>query len=306
MNLAFDFTDSGGWALSLLRGVTDAAVLLSFGTVLLGRVVAPAALAGVADSRRFLPIRRLQPWIWGSAIASLGLLSLWLTGVAQCLSLVTSGPALMAAALTVAGQTQFGHLVLGSIACLVLALAMAAVPRLRNGPAPVFPLAGAVTLQGLHGHAMGMGLPLLACAECAHLLAAGAWLGGLPVFWLLIRRLPLPAAAALARGFSPLGATCVLVLAITALAQGWMMIGGFGRLIGTAYGGMALIKLLLFLLLLGLAAVNRWWLTPRLTAGMGEAARLLFLVSASVEVLLGMAVVLAAGLLASLPPAMTM
>ena len=205
--------------------MTDAAVLMSFGTALLGRVVALAALAGVAGGGLLLPILRLRPWMLGSAVALLALLSLWLTAVAQSLGMATSGPTLAAAVLTVAGQTQFGHLVLGSLACL--------------------------------------------------LLAAGAWPGALTVFCVLIRRLPLPEAAAVARGFSPLGATCVLFLAITASVQGWIMIGGFGRFLSTPYGGLTMIKLLLFLLLLGLAAANRGWLTPRLTAGMGEAARTL-------------------------------
>ncbi len=111
----------------------------------------------------------------------------------------------------------------------------------------------------------------------------------------------------LARRFSPLGFACVLVLAVTAFVQGWALIGSFGALGGTAYGWMALLKLLLFALLLGLAAVNRQSLTPSLARAMtAEAARRRLLASVAIEVVLGLAAILAAGLLASLEPTMPM
>jgi putative copper export protein len=70
---------------------------------------------------------------------------------------------------------------------------------------------------------------------------------------------------------------------------------------------MALLKLLFFVLLLGLAAVNRQSLTPRLArAPTAEAARRHLLASVAMEVVLGLAAILAAGLLASLGPAMPM
>jgi copper resistance protein D len=303
---SFDFSDSGGLALSLLRGAADAAVLGSFGTLILAWLVAPPALAmAEAAARLRLGLRRQGV---GWAAAAIGLLLLWLVFVARSLSDAADLPALATAIGTVAAQTQFGHLVLATLTCLLLTLVASLGPLWRDHPSwAALPAAGAVVLQALHGHALGMGMPLMVVSECAHLLAAGAWLGALPAFWLLARRLPTPALSILARRFSPLGFGCVLVLALTAFVQGWALIGGFGALGGTAYGWMALLKLLLFVLLLGLAAVNRQSLTPSLAQSVtAEAARRRLLASVAMEVVLGLAAILAAGLLASLEPTMPM
>jgi putative copper export protein len=299
---SFDFSDSGGLALSLLRGAADGAVLGTFGTLVLGWLVAPPALAvAEAPGTIRLGLRRMGV---GWAVAAIGLLLLWLVFVSKSLSDAADLPALVAAIGTVAAQTQFGHLVLATLACLLLTI----WPLWRERAAwAVMPAAAAVVLQALHGHALGMGMPLIIVSECAHLLAAGAWLGALPAFWLLARRLPIGGVSILAQRFSPLGLACVLVLAVTAFLQGWALIGGFGALGGTAYGWMALLKLLFFVLLLGLAAVNRQSLTPRLArAPTAEAARRHLLASVAMEVVLGLAAILAAGLLASLGPTMPM
>jgi putative copper resistance protein D len=302
----FDFSDSGGLALSLLRGATDGAVLGTFGTLVLTWLVAPPALA-VAETPGTLRLGlRRQGVCW--AVAAIGLVLVWLVFVAKSLSEAADLPALAAAVGTVAAQTQFGHLVLATLACLLLVIAASVAPLCRDRLAwAVMPAIGAVVLQALHGHALGMGMPLMVASECAHLLAAGAWIGALPAFWLLARRLPPEGLSILARRFSPLGVACVLVLAATAFAQGWALIGSFGALGGTAYGWMALLKLLFFVLLLSLAALNRQLLTPTLAgAATAEAARRHLLASVAMEVVLGLAAILAAGLLASLEPTMPM
>ena len=137
-----------------------------------------------------------------------------------------------------------------------------------------------------------------------HLLAAGAWLGGLPALGSLVSCAPIPAAVVAARRFSPLGTACVLVLAGSASVQGWTLIGGLPELLNTAYGRMALVKLMLFLGLLGLAAVNRFRLTLALDGTSPEAARRRLVRSIGLETCVGLLVVLAAAVLTSLPPAM--
>jgi mono/diheme cytochrome c family protein len=74
-------------------------------------------------------------------------------------------------------------------------------------------------------------------------------------------------------------------------------------LVGTAYGQAASLKIGLFVLLLGLAALNRLALTDRLTGSDPGAARRHLRLSVAVETALGAAVVLAAGILGSLAPA---
>ncbi len=96
----------------------------------------------------------------------------------------------------------------------------------------------------------------------------------------------------------------MLVLAGTALFQSSILIGGLPGWIGTGYGLVALAKIALFAVLLGFAARNRFRLTPALARPAGVAAKQALLRSIAGETGVGLLVVLAAGLLTSLPPAM--
>jgi mono/diheme cytochrome c family protein len=145
--------------------------------------------------------------------------------------------------------------------------------------------------------AMYGGPSWLLLAEALHLLAAGAWLGGLLPLALLVAAAPPSLAAAAARRFSRLGMACVVVIAGTALFQFLVLMGGLPGLLGTAYGLVGLLKTLLFLLLLGFAAYNRFRLVPAL-------AKSRLVRSIAAETATGLLTVLAAGLLTSLAPAM--
>ncbi|MBV8397595.1 MAG: CopD family protein, partial [Acetobacteraceae bacterium] len=115
-----------------------------------------------------------------------------------------------------------------------------------------------------------------------------------------------PSAAIAARRFSPLGLSCVLILAATAAAQGFELIGSAAGLFGPAFGRVALVKIALFLLLLAIAAFNRFRLTSTMATARGEWARRRTIQTVGTETFTGLLVVFAAGILASLPPAMHM
>jgi putative copper export protein len=114
------------------------------------------------------------------------------------------------------------------------------------------------------------------------------------------------AAELAARRFSPLGTVAVFLLAITAAFQFRVLIGGLPGLIGTGYGLTALSKAALFAMLLGLASVNRFHLTPLLATPASKIAKRRLAISIATETGVGLVVVLAAGLLTSLPQAMHM
>ncbi|MGH7267293.1 MAG: CopD family protein, partial [Candidatus Rokuibacteriota bacterium] len=76
-------------------------------------------------------------------------------------------------------------------------------------------------------------------------------------------------AAAAARRFSALGLACVLVLLVSGLYNTWEQVGTVAALVGTPYGRWLLLKLGLLLPLVGLAAVNRLVVKPRLTRAVG-------------------------------------
>ncbi|MEO6041022.1 MAG: copper homeostasis membrane protein CopD [Croceibacterium sp.] len=165
-------------------------------------------------------------------------------------------------------------------AALVRALAAAAgvaavalSPRAR----PAWPLVaafGAVAAASLAwmGHGGATEGPLgwaQLIADMLHALAAAAWLGALAAFALLLAardRSP-PAVDALYRalhGFSGIGTGLVAVLGATGLVNGWVLVGPahLGGMIGTPYGRLLSLKLVLFAAMLALAARNRFRLTP--------------------------------------------
>lgn len=124
-----------------------------------------------------------------------------------------------------------------------------------------------------HGAATS-GLPGLVhvVADIFHLLAAGLWIGALAMFLRLLRsgsasREDLDRAIHRAlEGFSGIGSVIVAALVLTGLVNSWFLVGP-SRLPGlwtTAYGGLLLLKLLLFGVMLVLAAINRFRLTPAL------------------------------------------
>lgn len=304
----FDLSDSGGIGLVLLRGLSDLSCLGLFGTVVLRVWVAPAGLAlmpadAVAGAGRML--RRVTG---AAAAAAILTLLLWLVFTARSLADATSLADTVSATGVVLGDTSFGHVIIAQVLVLALILALACA---GTGTVATRALAGAsalvVLLQACHGHAFAMGNDGLLAISCLHLLAGGAWLGGLPALLALSARAPAAAVLALCRRFSPMGQIMVLLMAVTALLQALVMIETPANLLATAYGWTALAKMALFVLLLGAAALNRFRAAPELShAARAEDGRRLLRRTLTVEVALALLVILAAGLLASLPPVMRM
>lgn len=106
-------------------------------------------------------------------------------------------------------------------------------------------------------------------ADIVHLLAAGLWLGALAVLLAGLVRWRDPALAhlALAR-FANLGTLLVAAIVASGMVNAWFLVGpdGVGALSTSLYGRLLLAKLALFVLMLALAARNRFRLTPALAA----------------------------------------
>lgn len=100
--------------------------------------------------------------------------------------------------------------------------------------------------------------------DAVHLLAAGTWLGGLLPLAFLLRRAGTPDGAdarpyavLTARHFSRWALGAVVVLAATGAANAYLYVGDMAGLLGTPYGHLLLLKLLVFAVILVLARVNR-------------------------------------------------
>jgi putative copper resistance protein D len=110
----------------------------------------------------------------------------------------------------------------------------------------------------------------LAPLLCLHLLLVAFWFGALAPLWLAIAHEAPAAAAGVLRQFSALATWLVPGIALAGLAMALMLIKDVAVL-RRPYGLLLLAKLGLFALLMVLAAVNRWRLTPALAASVAPA-----------------------------------
>ncbi len=279
-----------------LRGVHVAALVSLFGTLLF---LALIVRTDATDLRHKL--HRLAR-ISDACALTVGVA--WLVVESAVIADADNLSTTLAALPVVAFQTQYGQWFVFRCALLI------AIPwlpfRRRSGLIAALTLSAvALVVQPWIGHAGAIGGNVgaeLIASETLHLLAAGAWLGGLLPLFITIGILSYEAAATTCRGFTPIGLSAVLLLAGTALVQIMEFMGGLPGLFGTGYGHIALVKLALFLVLLMFAALNRLLLTERLANGTSLAARQHMRISILVEMVLGLAVIVTAGFLASSTP----
>jgi len=224
-------------------------------------------------------------------------------------------PSTLAAVLA---STVFGHawLARGMLLVVLVVLAARHAPGDRQTDRALIACSGALLASlAWAGHAnaqSGIDGVVHHVADAAHLLAAGAWVGGLPLFAVRLRvRWTAPCVAITAycvRRFGDLAAICVGVLVASGAVNAAYALRMPSLLFESAYGRLLLVKLALFAVMLGIAAVNRWRLTPQLAAseaaGAVAADRLRRL--AWLELLLGVAVVVLASALATSAPPMRM
>lgn len=173
--------------------------------------------------------------------------------------------------------------------------------------------AAAIALtRSLSGHAADWGdvtLPVL--IDWLHLLAVSIWIGGLLVMGFVLRAALTPTSnedaalgfALIARRFSTLATACVVGLLTTGLFHPRLRLMSFSTLFRIPYGWTLLAKLSFVLLMLLLAALNRYHLLPRLDRGRDGRARLLVTTIGRLEWLLAVFVLVSSALLTQLTPA---
>ena len=150
-----------------------------------------------------------------------------------------------------------------SVGATGLALPSAASPSVLAAGIPLCALA---LLPGLGGHA-GAEAPVVLNlpANVLHVLAISAWLGGIVVMVAVLRTATaqLEAAertrllAASVGRFSTLAGVAVAVILATGVVQALIATDAFSELVETAYGRAVLIKVALFLAIVGLGWLNR-------------------------------------------------
>jgi putative copper export protein len=172
-----------------------------------------------------------------------------------------------------------------------------------------------VASRSLTSHAVSVreNTILAVSADALHLLATGSWAGGLPVlFWILYRgivRLHLTPswAAETVNRFSRLALVAVTVLAITGLYQSWIQVQRLDLLFATPYGQVLTLKLMLFLCMGSIGALNLLSTKPKLLR-IAKAEKLPHWLQRKTlrrigsEALLGLGIFCLTGFLTLLPP----
>ena len=301
----FDFGEGGFWV-AVARGAFVAALFSAYGTLLYRLRLAGGVLKRLPAKPGEELATIYERLTIGSLVASLVTACLWLVLEARLLFSSHGASALLHAGFDTLFSTSFGHVLLlqaGSIAAsLALLLAARRQATLRDFAMGAIGLA--VVLQVGHDHAASMygGFSILMLSEIAHLLAGAAWLGSLIPLAVTIRTVPGDAARAVAGRYSSFGSACVKVLALTAVYQAWQLVGSTPGLLGTGYGLMVILKIVLFGILLLLALSNRYRLTPRLGGADAAGAARDLVRSIAFETVAAFAILVAAGLLVMLPP----
>jgi copper transport protein len=177
-------------------------------------------------------------------------------------------------------ETRFGTVwAFRELAWLMIGAGLFALPGAPAGRlrAAILALATAFLLvaSALSGHASVQDpVWLLAPTDVLHVAAMSTWVGGIAAFVWAVRGATAPLApsdrtrllAAVTLRFSPIALTAVLVLAATGTVQSIVHLEAFPDFLDTAFGRAVLIKIGLFCLLVGLGAVHRRRVIPRLRA----------------------------------------
>lgn len=170
-----------------------------------------------------------------------------------------------------------------------------------------------------HGAATeGSGRLLHLTAAVLHSWGAAVWLGALAALLILtIRHRAAPAAdRSLHRalhGFSGVGTASVAILLLSGLVNSWFMVGPdrLSGLLTTPYGLLLAGKLVIFALMLVLAAANRFHLTPDLASALDDPEDLRVAVnrlkrSLALETLLALALLAVVAVMGTLAPVSAM
>jgi putative copper resistance protein D len=306
-----------GQMIVFARWIHFAAVSVLFGSALFWFYQGPGR--GLGDHGGLAGARRATTALLRAAapVAAISGL-LWLAGM---LANMTSGPAsaldpeMLRLFFT---QTQFGPVAAVRLALLASAVLVALSPWRSGRSFSAMLLIGALLLvdQAWLGHAAegGAGLygALTIAVYCVHVLAAGAWVGGLPplLFALAEQTRSGPGEARerareILLRYSAMAMIAVSLVVLSGAANAGFRVGfSFARLFDTPYGVVLAAKAVTVASMLALAFFNRFVAMPQLRAAPpgGNAPLGRLRASVAVELALGLAVLGIAAVLGVTPP----
>jgi putative copper resistance protein D len=276
-------------ALALCRFAHLLAAMTLFGASLYSQAFAPPDLArALAPAARriaaiAIPVTALSALVW---------LALEAASMADSWSGLVDADVLQGVLMDTAfGAAWQGRLVVALALLIALALG-------RRGPSSVTLALSGLLLASLClvGHASmqaGAAGALHRANHALHLLAAGAWLGGLPLFGLCLRAYCDPAlrrdAVTAMRRFSFWGQFDVALVVLTGAVNVALTSGAAPFPPTTPYRALLCVKIALVAMMIAIALVNRYALAPRLEPG--APALGIMMTTSFAEVVLGAGVV---------------
>ncbi|HEY0425433.1 MAG TPA: copper homeostasis membrane protein CopD [Rhodopila sp.] len=315
------FGAGGNGPLIVIRAIHFAATAVTTGTLVFRTAVARPAFRSAP--RHFERVRaQTRHLTWSALVITVASGVIWLLLETAAMSGLPFNEAMAPSVLSTAlNETQFGlvsEIRLGLVIVLAVCLAYDRFPPADwLAVAAATGLTAAVAWTGHGGSTSGELGKLHLAADALHLIAAASWIGGLiPLVLLLAQARKHPTvewasiAGDAAERFSILGVVSVATLMATGFVNAWILVGSFDALFVTEYGRLLMLKIIVFAVLLVLAAINRFWLTPRLAAPPENGARIQALRQLTrnsiVEIAFGLAIFAIVGMLGTLHPAIHM
>jgi putative copper resistance protein D len=296
------------------RLVHFACAIILFGSALFG------LYSPLSKIRSEFLSRRLPAVLLAAALCSLLSGAAWFIFTVGNMSGTLAGAFDGEASWSVLSDTSFGLLWIVRAAPLLMIIVTiwsSGVSILSHPPVTLLAVLATFLLASLAGvgHTqVHEGVPAIihVAADAVHLLAAGAWLGGLLPLGMVVvagrmKQLSNEEAIFVLSRFSGMACLAVGALVASGAVNGWFLTGSLSALAGMSYGKLPLLKLGLFGLMLCLAASNRFWLVPALARPTTASQSALVLArlrrNILAEQMLGLVVVGIVSLLGTLSPA---
>ena len=207
------------------------------------------------------------------ALGGMALSALWLLASGASMTGTPMLPPDWATAEILLTMTPIGPVLAVRAAALLAALVLAVAGRTRLVLIPAAVAAATIAWTGHAGATEAMAGTIHRAADVAHIWAASGWIGALAALLhaVTVRRPNVDRVAVMLAKFALLGTVFVATLVVTGVVNSLMIVGiaDLPALAGSRYGWLLGAKLLLFAAMLGLAALNRWRLTPALERGDG-------------------------------------
>ena len=310
--------DAVNVSLIVIRAIHFAATAVTAGVLIFRTAVAEPALLSTGAARAVVMAQIVRAaWIALAMAVASG--AAWVLVQAAAISGLPLREAMSADILsTVATETQFGRASEVRFALAIVLAACLACDRFLSARllalAAGLGLAAALAWTGHAGAGADNWATVHLTADVMHLIAAAAWMGGLIPLTLLLSQAsrtkvdPWPSLAWQVTGrFSFLGMASVGTITASGIVNAWMLVGSFRGLFDTEYGRLLMLKVLLFVIMLGYAAMNRLVLTPDLAVPTDDDTRLAAMGrlthNSKIEIAVGLTIFAIVGVLGTLHPA---